>query len=331
MGYIIGLDQGGSKTIAAVADCRGNILGSGNSNGACHASTGMKYAMGRVDEAFKRALKAASIRPEEVDMIAAGMTGADWPYEYALLKSALIETTGVKKVKVVNDCIIAMRGGTCKTYGAVICAGTGLNIAVKSADGREHIFGYYINRNTQGGEALGTKAIEAVFDAEAGIVPSTALTELILDYFSISNVDKLLFKFVNGKLPAKTKDLVPLLFQAADIEDAVALDIIKEFGCNIARYTVAGLRRFDMLQTDIDIVISGGIFKARNPVLKETLNYEIHKDAEKARIINALYEPVAGAVLIALDDLYGSSLPDDITGNVLSSSRRLNLIRTWDK
>ncbi|MBO5646264.1 MAG: hypothetical protein J6S59_04000 [Clostridia bacterium] len=40
MKYVLGLDQGGSKTHAAVANDRGELLGIGTSFGACHSVNG---------------------------------------------------------------------------------------------------------------------------------------------------------------------------------------------------------------------------------------------------------------------------------------------------
>ena len=44
MKYVMGIDQGSSKTYAIVGDDGGNVLGFGKSYGACHSNTGMKYA-----------------------------------------------------------------------------------------------------------------------------------------------------------------------------------------------------------------------------------------------------------------------------------------------
>jgi N-acetylglucosamine kinase-like BadF-type ATPase len=117
------------------------------------------------------------------------------------------------------------------------------------------------------------------------------------------------------------------LFQTALQSDSVALDILAEFGVAVSRYLVAGIKNYGLQTAKIDIVLSGGVFKARNAVLFETIGAEIHHVAPQANIINALYEPVVGAVLWALDGKYGGDLPAAIMANCRASAAELDLIR----
>ena len=77
MSYILGIDQGGSKTQAVITDETGQILGTGRSFGACHSVQGMQRAMDAVREAVDQAAEQSGIRLEEIAAAAGGMTGAD--------------------------------------------------------------------------------------------------------------------------------------------------------------------------------------------------------------------------------------------------------------
>ncbi len=330
MKYVIGVDQGSSKTVAVVSDCMGNILGFGSSKGACYVSTGMEYAMNKVSEACQIALNQAGLDRVEVDYFVGGLTGADWPHEYNLLENAIHRVLGIKNVVVYNDCIIAMRGGTNKKSGAVICAGSGLNSAIIAPDGTEYIYGYYIEEGDSGGSALGKKAIGAVYAAETGIGSQTFLTELVLDYLHFSSVNDLLFKVTSKEFSLDVKALTPLLFRAADREDKVAVKIIEDFGTSISRYVTAGLKRFHMLDETVDVVLSGGIFKDKNLILLNTVSRAIKEKATRAKIINAKYEPVIGAALMALDKINDDGTTCEIEKNIRVSSSKFALIRISD-
>lgn len=309
MGLILALDQGATKTAALVATAGGEILGVGHSLGACHASDGMHAAMAAVLEAAGEALGQAGLasaagapgRLAQVDHVFAGMTGADWPHEYPLLEAALRQATGVANVTVVNDCIIARRAGTDTPWGAVLCAGTGLNAAVISPGGASYIYGYYINGDDNGGTALGRLSLRAVFGAEAGIAPPTLLTAGLLNHFGLATVDELMMRYVSGQL-GPTSTLVPVLVEAVRAGDVVARRIAADFGERMARYVTAGLRRFDMMDLAQDIVLSGGVFKADLPGLREALTAAVRRDVPGARMIEARYEPVVGALLLALEE-----------------------------
>ncbi|MGE5598014.1 MAG: N-acetylglucosamine kinase [Bacteroidota bacterium] len=328
MGYLLGIDQGGSKTAAAVADRDGRLLGVGYAGGACHTYDGLQRAMAMVVQAAAGALARAGLTASQIELVVAGMTGADWPEEYDLLRAALADTLGIGNVSVVNDCLIAMRGGTDLPYGAVLCAGSGLNAAVKSLDGRLFIFGYYVDDEDQGGTALGRRAIRAVVAAEAGLDPPTSLTRAVLRYFNLRTVEELLRNRVGGALAAKDiAGLAPLVIAEAGAGDPAAAGLIAEFGRSIARYAVAGLRRFAMLDMAVEVVLSGGVFKGGGSMLAGAVAAAIRAAAPKAVAIDARLEPVVGAVLMALDHVHGGTLERRVFDRVLAGSAVFGLVR----
>ncbi|MBQ8954023.1 MAG: hypothetical protein IJ048_07890 [Clostridia bacterium] len=63
MKYVLGIDQGGTKTHALVSDENGRILGVGRDVGGCHSIDGMEQAMRGVrGAAQKRSIWRASRR-----------------------------------------------------------------------------------------------------------------------------------------------------------------------------------------------------------------------------------------------------------------------------
>jgi N-acetylglucosamine kinase-like BadF-type ATPase len=339
MKYILGIDQGGSKTAAAVSDFDGNIVGIGISYGANYSASGIECAMGAVKEASDKALKQAEINYDKIELLVGGLTGADFANEYTLLTNSIKKTLSIPHVLVVNDCIIAMRAGTDKPYGCVICAGTGLNVAIKSFSGEEYIFGYYVDDADQGGGALSHMALKAVFQAEAGVEQETMLTEIMLRHFKKKTVDDLLFNYINHNISTQAKVLVPLLFEAVDFKDKVACEILKTFGKSISRYIIAGLNKYNMIDatctganeyTKFDIVLSGGVFKAKSPILYDTVYEYIHERVPGANIINTNYEPVVGAIILALDKLNLYNSDGNIKRNIQVTSEKFDLLRFND-
>lgn len=304
--YVLGLDQGGSKTHAVVADMEGNILGIGCGAGACHSVIGLEAATAAIYDASMQAINAAGITAAQIDVVGAGLTGVDWPHETQLLRQAVSDTLHIpqEKIVVVNDCLIALRAGTSKPSGCILCAGSGLNCAVRHPDGREYTFGFYIEDACQGGNALGMRTLQAVFDAEAGLCAETALTEKVLRYMECSNVDEMLFRHVTCGLGLdRILRLPPVLEEAALEGDEVAKGILRVYARDIARYVVVGLKRFDMLSLDVEVVLSGSIFKCRAPELIDTVTDVILSNAPNVTILESIYEPVIGAMLLALDHI----------------------------
>ncbi len=326
MTYLLGIDQGGTKTTAIVGDERGHILGIGNSFGAVHSVHGMSRAMEAGRRACGEALENAGLTYADIYGIYGGVSGLDWEYERGLIENAMRESFPVKRIRVVNDCIIAMRSATDSPKSAVICAGTGVNCAVRSGD-REIVFGYYIPNSIQGGASIGLQALQRVFDAEAGVGEETVLTERLLQYFHASTVDCLLQRYVDSEITqASLTELPRLVEEAALGGDRVADQIYADFARGIVPYIHAGMRRLGILEEPVDVVLSGSIFKCRAAGLQETVRKCLLEKAPGANIIDAEYEPIIGAYLLGLDDLPEISF-SDVYQNIKKEHGNYNILR----
>lgn len=328
MDYVLGIDQGSSHTRAALTQPDGVIVAYGRAAGACHSITGMDSAMRAVREASAAALTQTNIGAADIAHIAAGMTGADWPDEYALLRDNLLALGLAPSVSVSNDAIIALRGGTSRPWGAVVIAGSGANCAVRSPTGEEFIYHYYVEPELQGGDALGRRALRAVYRAATGREQPTALTIVALDWFGVESVDALLRAHVEGRLDdGRIMGFAPRVIAAANDGDAVATAIIRNLAEGLAGLVTAALQRLEMTALDIEVVVSGSIFRAPGHLLHDVMAASIAAVAPSARLVNARYEPVVGAALLALEQR-GVVVGERVMHNVETSSRRLGLIRT---
>lgn len=330
MTYVLGIDQGGSKTYALLADERGELCGFGSAQGASHFDSGLDKAISMICVAAMGAIGQAGITIDQIIRITAGLTGVDWPHEEKLLHEALSQALAVSsdKITVINDSLIALRAGTSEPSGCILCAGSGLNCAVRKGPDCQYVFGYYIKNADQGGMALGKRTLQAVFDAHCGLFEPTALTLAVLEHMGCNTVDELLYKKVTGQLSSKLVLLLPHVIEVAVLEgDAVAENVMESFARDIAQYAVAGLRRFSMLDERTEVVLSGSVFKCKAPILQEIVSDVIRAAAPKAKIVQSEYEPVVGAVLMALDSLPGGDRAQ-IKQRIKRGALRFDMIRT---
>jgi N-acetylglucosamine kinase-like BadF-type ATPase len=237
----------------------------------------------------------------------------------------------VEDVRVCNDCLIALRGGTASSCCAVICAGTGLNVAVRLNADPHFIYNNYIEDMDQGAKAIGARALRAVFLSEIGALPGTTLTKTALSFFGLDRVDRLLLSWQRQQLSQPIQNFSPLLFAAAEKSDRVALDILYQFALSVSRYPIAAIQKYGADRAEIDIVLSGGLFKAKGTLLQETIATEIHRIAPAARIIEAEYEPVVGAILQLLDTKYQGAIPPSVMQNCRADAGKLDLLRIKSK
>jgi N-acetylglucosamine kinase-like BadF-type ATPase len=327
MKYVLGIDQGHTETRAVVCNLEGSLLGVGKTLGACHSVHGMAQAMHTIQTAAQIALDQAGVGAQDIVALFCGLTGADWPDEYELLHENVMKLGLGQKVWIKNDTIVALRGGTLADYGAIVIAGTGSNCAIRSPRGEEFIYHFYHDYELQGGIALGRRALNAIYRAETGRSPATLLKGWVLDMFDVASVDDLLRANVEGRLGKdRIKHIAPLVFQAACEGDWAAGQILRAFGEGLAELVTAGLRRFEMTALDVEVVLSGNIFKGRGSLLQEVMLASIHMVAPRARLVNARYEPVVGALLLGLE-VSGIAIDEQARQNIERTCQDLGLIR----
>ncbi len=329
MAIYLGLDQGGTKTAAAVCDETGNILGSARGAGliAPYFQDAEGCYLRNLLDTASQALQQAQLAGEKITAICACLNGADWDFEYEILRQKVAETFSVADVIVLNDCVGAMRAGSAKKECAVVCAGTGLNVAVRRRDGSMVVYGYYIREEDQGATALGKSAFFAVTDAEMGLCPPTGLREMLLKQTGYPTVQALFQDVTMGRYGISFKELAPLVTQGYEKGDAICQSILSGFATRVARYVVAGMRRLGCLDAELDVVYSGGVLKGNGSILEALITQEIKKEAPQIHAVLAKWEPVCGALFTLLDRQYPNGLPEQITENAAASAKKMGLLR----
>jgi N-acetylglucosamine kinase-like BadF-type ATPase len=304
MRCILGIDQGSTKTHAALCDQSGRILAVGHGPGAYHLTHGLPAAIDAVRIAAEAALQQAEIAPGAPALLFAGLTGADWPDEYLMLQHALLGLGLAAEVRVVNDSIVALRGGSSASHGAILIAGTGGNCAIRGHNGETFIYHFYHDIDLQGGWALGRRALRAIYRSATGREPPTLLSGMVLAQLGLADVDGLLRADSEARLSiAQIAALGPLLFEAACADDGVATAIIRSFGLGLAELVAAGLLRMNLAAEPVEVVLSGSVFKGPGTLLQQTIAAGLAPVAPAATLVDARYEPVVGALLLGLEAL----------------------------
>jgi len=242
------------------------------------------------------------------------------------LTEALAALRLAERVIVKNDCLIALRAGTAAPYGAVLIAGSGVNCAVRSPSGAEWIYGYYVENEIQGGSALGRMALRAVYRSATLRAPPTCLTQALLDACGLASVDALLRADVEHRLPQPERHLAPAVFECAAQGDEAASGLLRQMGHDLAELVTAGLRRLGMSDMPVEVVLSGGLFRGRSPLLADTIRAGLAAEAPQARLVPARYEPVVGAALLALEAA-GLALTPEMNARLDAGAQALGLVR----
>ncbi|NUT47611.1 MAG: ATPase [Saccharothrix sp.] len=126
MGFVVGLDAGGTSTRALVLDLDGTRLGAGVAGGANPNSHPPEVAAGHVGQALAAALEGLDAAKVESGVL--GMAGASKltdPAVAALFEAAWTGAGLRCPLRVITDCEAAFATGTASPDGTVLVAGTG--------------------------------------------------------------------------------------------------------------------------------------------------------------------------------------------------------------
>lgn len=301
----VGVDAGGTKTHALVADEAGEVLGIGRAGTGNWEGVGLDGTLAALRQAVGEALSAARTTPQEVTAAAYGLAGLDWPSDEARLRP-LVEELGLSGPSVlVNDTFVALRAGAREPWGVVIVAGTGTTVAGRNRQGqmaRTLGLGYPFD-DWGSAPDLAQAALHAVARAYTGRGPATTLSDRLVRLVGAADIPDLLEGVSRWRyhLLPLVADVVQALMEEADGGDSAAREIVLRAGRELGGGAVIVIRRLGMEETEFDLVLAGGLFRSATPLLLDTLYQTVRAIAPGARLVRLSVPPVVGGVLLAMD------------------------------
>lgn len=295
---VLGVDGGGTKTLALVCDTEGRALGWGRA-GNCNIYGNMAGAADELESAVEEALSAAGCAREHISSAVYSLVGTDWPEDFEFWRTALAGRRLGRRIEVVNDAIGALHAGSPQGDAVIVVCGTGAATGSRNHAGALwHSSFWQLN---QGAGELGARALDAVYRAELGIGPATLLTPALLEKFRPRSIEALLHEQTGrstaGKIDAAT--IVPLIFAAADQGDAVATRILETHGTSLADFAAIAARKVDILDRPFQFMLAGGVFRNDSPILRDALLARLRDQAPALVQIDSR-EPLRGAINLAL-------------------------------
>ncbi len=221
----LGIDGGGSKCKARVTDERHQVLGSAVS-GPANPSSNYSLAITSIVDSAEMAMVDAGFKKSDLSSVVAGvgLAGVNLPTAFKTMSEW---SHPFARLFLTTDLHIACLGAHGGEEGAVMIAGTGscgyFYSKDKTAIYGAHGFPY---GDKGSGAWIGLEALRAMLLADDGLIADTLLTDKISAKFNASGLA--VVEAMVGALPSQYAQLAPLVLEAADSGDKVAIDIIKD-------------------------------------------------------------------------------------------------------
>ena len=314
--YVLGVDGGSSKTVALVASLDGCVVGAGR-GGAGDIYDGEAAAFNAVRTAVGAALGEAGLRGPPAHSVFS-MSGADWPEDFDLIRATL-HADGLTPLRVVNDAVGALYAGLPNGPGVVVACGTGAATGARGLRGELWHSSFW--QETQGGYELSVKTLRAVFRAELGVGPPTALTASVLAVLGVPNVEAALHLYTARARPhpSRWSGLTRTLLSEADKGDTVARQIVTAHARALGDTALAAARQVGIEAQPFSLVLTGGVFRHPSARLTDALVARVQEDTPDLRVLKSGLEPVFGALIIALQAV-GVATDEAVLANLVNSS-----------
>ena len=303
---VLGIDAGGSKTVALLATLDGRVVAEGRGGGANLRTHGELAVEKTLHEVIDQVLDGRVDRPMAVCL---GIAGVDREDDAATIRGLMRRLGFRQRTLIVNDALIALVAGAGEPVGLVLVAGTGsiaYGVNARGVAARSGGWGPVL-ADEGSGYWIGRRALVAVMRHADGRGPRTALTPMVLERLRVTRPDELVNEVYEG---AERRQLVatlgPLVAQVQAAGDAVAAEILSDAASELVLAAASVARRLDMRGDVFPTFLSGGMFRSI-PWLSSEVTKRLAEVAPRASVAPLSAEPAAGAVRLALAEAGGGA------------------------
>jgi N-acetylglucosamine kinase-like BadF-type ATPase len=293
--FLLGIDGGATKTLAAVLDVERRRLHLGRGGPSNQDAVGVQAAGRALFESADEALAGAGIADAQLDAAVVAVAGTDTDAVVAHVREARS-----REWIVVGDVVGAWATATGAHPGVGAISGTGSNVFGVARDGRAwraggwgHLLG-----DEGSGYWLGVQSIKAALRDRERSGPETALSEAAIEFFDVPSVEALAAKvyskpLTKGEIAAFAIETA----QYAERGDAVARELYAHGAAELASQIATVIERTG-LEGGFPVGLIGSAYKA-GAVFVDPLTEAIHAVAPRARVAVVEMAPVGGSLLLA--------------------------------
>jgi N-acetylglucosamine kinase-like BadF-type ATPase len=305
--FVMGVDGGATKTLAAVLDLRAlkgtppgapageQTLHLGHGASSNPDAVGARAATASLLKATDEAIGRAGIARDELDAAVLAIAGTDTD-----AVAAHVRENRPASWVVVNDVVGAWAAATGAHPGVATISGTGSNVFGVGLDARAwraggwgHVLG-----DEGSGYWLAVQSIKAALADRERSGPETALSAAAVDFFGVDS-DEAVATLVYSK-PLTKGEIAAFAVETARVAhagDAVARGLYERAAAELGRQVTAVIEQTG-LTGDFPVGLIGSAFKA-GALFVEPLTAVVRRVAPRARVAVVEMAPVGGCLLLA--------------------------------
>lgn len=303
---VLGIDGGGSKTTALVADERGNVLAQRQGKATNPNVVGFDTAAKTIHQLITLCCDDVRCEPPELSSTVVGVAGVGRDPDRKRMRDEVTkifeeDKLRIQQVVVETDARVALEGAFDGGPGVVMIAGTGSIVVGKTARGDVLSVGGWgrLIGDEGSGYAVGREALVAVTLHFDGRGDSGRLREAFAREFKWETRDQIIAAIYQQKI--ELASLAPVVIQAAANNCIVAQRILQKAATLLVEQARVIVMQMGILRK-VGLVMLGGLLE-HEPVYSNLVHLKILKLLPQVDVRDALHSPAHGAVLMALERL----------------------------
>ncbi|MEA2334876.1 MAG: hypothetical protein QOG40_1366 [Solirubrobacteraceae bacterium] len=307
--YVMGIDGGATKTLAAVLDLDEGAVHLAEAGPSNEDAVGAAAAVDALLDVADEALQRARIGQSELATAVLAVAGTDTDALARRVRSARTDDWIV-----VNDVVGAWAAATGGRPGVGAISGTGSNVFGVGPGGQTwRVGGWGHLLGDQGsGYWLGNHSIRAALADRDGSGPPTALSAAAEEFFDVASAEALA-PLVYAK-PLTKGEIAAFAVVACELAqdgDAVARDLYRRGAAELAAQILVVMQRTGLVagsadgsgarrgdEGDFPVGLIGSVFKAGS-IFVDPIAAAVHQAAPRARVSVVEMAPVGGSLQLA--------------------------------
>ncbi|HEY3788463.1 MAG TPA: BadF/BadG/BcrA/BcrD ATPase family protein, partial [Urbifossiella sp.] len=266
--YVIGIDGGGTHTVALLAEsATGKVLGRGAGGPSNIQAVGVRAALQELNAAVVAAFGAAKLPRVKVAASCLGLAGVDLSEGLDIIRDWADSVSLAEKLTVANDATLLFAAGTPEGWGLAVICGTGsiaFTLDRNGKDGRAGGWGYLLGDE---GSAwlVGLSGLRAACRSADNAGPKTQLLDAFLAKLGTSDPRDFIPAVYRGVWDrAAIAGLAPLVVEAAEAGDDVAHKLVVHQVTELARTAVTAVDANKLPRLGLPVAVAGGLI-VRSP------------------------------------------------------------------